>query len=316
MKLRHSLLALVAIGVIHFGCSSSDDDKSDTTSTTGEKGTAEVPTGASGVTDKDWSTKFAAEDGEGQTFIDGLMPGISGKDLSTDVDNIGSLDETTLRSSTCEPIVLSGSLADTDLDGIPDNMGHKYDCTVTQDNTKMTIKGTIEIQDKDNASKAGGYKQTISDLVYMFEYSIDGATIKSTSTVNGTFEVTVDGNTFTAKEDSTTTTDTPSIFGQPIVKTTNQTKSTFVYAADEDGNDDPFDKGTIKSISGTIHTKSEGTPVFDVTVGIKGVDLVKSSCQTGFESGSISFIDGNGNETKATFGSNCKATWTRNGANI
>lgn len=313
MKLRHSLVALVAVGVIHFGCSSSDDNK-DTTAT-GEKGTAEVPEGATGVTDKAWSETFASEDGEGGQFVNGLMDDVSGKNIGTDIADMGSVG-TTLRAEDCQPTITAGSTTDADSDGIPDALTQTYNCDFSQEGSETTITGTVDVKDKDAASKAGGYKYTVTDFKFAIEFTAEGMSFSSSGTMNGTMEVTVDGNTFTVEQDSTSTTNSSGILGQAAVKTTNATKTKTVYEADEDGNEDPFDKGTIKSIAGTIHSKSEGTPAFEVTVGVKGADLVKGSCESGFESGSVSFIDGNGNETKATFGSDCTVTWTRNGAGI
>ncbi len=320
MKMRHSLLALVAVGLLNFGCSSSSDDDSEGTKTPAEvpAGGATPPAGAAGTSDETWSKDFAGNTGKG--FIDGMMGGLSGKTVATDMKDKGNAggDATglTLRTEEeCKPTTVSGSEADADADGIPDDLVQTYDCNTTKEGATTKVTGGLGSKDKNPASKAGGYTYEITNFAYSVEADMEGIKFTTKGTIASKFDVTVEGSTFTAKEKSTITSESTGILGSGAIKTSSNTDTTVVYVADEDGNDDPFDKGTIKSVDGTINTKSEGTAAFDITVGIKAENLVKGTCESGFTSGTISFIDGSGNATTATF-KDCAATWTRNGAAI
>lgn len=313
MKMRHSLLALVAVGLMSFGCSSSDDSD-DTTKTEGEKGTATPPTGAAGGSDKAWSESFAGTGGEGRSFVDDLMNNISGK-ASTELPvDTGAGALTTLRAEDCKPTITDGSETDADSDGIPDSLSQNYNCAITEEGGAYTLKGDVTITDKNPASKAGGYKYEMKNLNLEMSFDLGGTQFSSKTTMNGTVDVSVDGNKFTAVQDTSSTSEASAVLGQGGSTTSGINKTTIVYTADEDGNDDPFDKGTINSVTGTIKTTSTN-PAFDITVGVKAEDLVKGTCEASFTSGSISFIDGLGNDTKATF-KDCAATWSRNGTAI
>lgn len=318
----HLHLALLCTGLLSVACNKSDDSNSASSST---PPLGERPTAASGTMPKEQAAEFiASSSGELATTA---MSSVNGSGIATITSTLGSMPSTPTALKAmkqagiqlkaedphaCEPTVISGSTTDTDSDYIFDEYSAKLECNVAAEYATLTASGTISIQDKEPTVPFTGFAAAIDDYRYNIELKGDGATSTISSSMSAAFESSVDGLVHTAKADLDT------IFE---AKTAEQNATvaygTFFdskWTAEDDGNDTPFDKGTMNTITGFIKVNvvsPDATQQF--ALAVEGTDLVRSSCtDEGFDSGTMTLTDGAGNKMVGTF-SACSSTWTYNG---
>lgn len=209
----------------------------------------------------------------------------------------------------CDPTKTPATPVDADSDGIYATATLSYSCSVDFLGTPASVSGTITMTDKDDTTKFGGFSVGLSNLAVdipsLMKTTIN-ATItgtKGTSTYTGVFDMAAD---ITAAQSSGN--GTVGIYTDITVTPTDMTA--------------PSDAGAVSTFSGFVKYKGSGNgQSIDLVLSYVGANLtyVKSggSCAAnGFNAGTLTMTDGAAHHLVATFGSDCTATYTFDGASV
>ncbi len=201
------------------------------------------------------------------------------------VDYFGSVFGSAIGEWQCQQTDAQGDLNDADDDGIAENATYKYECSKDfafgMSPVKVTRKGTITAQDKDDSDPYSGYKMG-EKVVY--SYSIMGVGGVS---VTREFQRDWSGNahsgyTFTHSHSWSWT--------SPVSSDVNKVERSYSGRYTPDSADHPFDQGQLVS-DGAVKHYLNGVEKDVVSVHS---DLhVNSSCQPAADNGTITFKVGN-----------------------
>lgn len=186
----------------------------------------------------------------------------------------------------------TGDTQDVDGDGWQANSQTDFSCTSGGGGVTYTVSGSLALKDNDDGDATSGFEEHMNDLKFASTYS-DGSGFANTQNVdlvvqrttphsNSHYDVTFGFNYVNeAKDTSGATSDKQVVDVQSAPGFTPKSTSA------------PFAAGTFQFDS-TVTFTVNGTS-YDVTGASSDLAYDTSTCSGGFNAGTISYADGNGN---------------------
>ena len=217
-------------------------------------------------------------------------------DLVPNVTGFNDIINSAIGEWQCQQTDAQGDLNDADDDGIAENATYKYECSkdfaFAMSPVKVTRKGTITAQDKDDSDPYSGYKMSEKAV---YSYSMMGVGDVS---VTREFQRDWSGN---AHDGYTFEHNQSWSWSLPLVRKTIKVEREYRGSYTPDNADHPFDQGQLVS-DGAVKHYLNGAQ--NDELGIHSDLHVNSSCQPAADSGAITFSAG-GNTVKTVEFSGC-----------